>query len=101
VELKAYLWSGLSPGTTSLRRRYLPTWRAISLDEFTEAYGEEFDRQYLVAVDDPFTGAAAANGITSVTLGNADIGALFPRIHKDFKAKSSISQNSVLKLTTD
>jgi HK97 family phage major capsid protein len=47
---------------------------AIFLDEFTEACGREFDRQCLLADDDPFTGAMAAEGVTAVTLGNADIG---------------------------
>lgn len=27
------------------------------LEDFTEAYGQEFDRQFLIADDDPFTGA--------------------------------------------
>jgi HK97 family phage major capsid protein len=46
---------------------------SIFLEEFTEAYGREFDRQCLLADDDPFTGAMAASGVTTVTLGSTDI----------------------------
>jgi hypothetical protein len=40
------------------------------IDEFTEAYGQEFDRQCLLADADPFTGVMAADEVTPVTVPN-------------------------------
>jgi HK97 family phage major capsid protein len=43
------------------------------IDEFTEVYGQEFDKQCLLADEDPFTGAMSASGVATVTMGSADI----------------------------
>jgi HK97 family phage major capsid protein len=55
---------------------------AMFVDEFTESYGQEFDRQCLLADDDPFTGAMAADGVSVVEIAGANINAL---TWKDFR----------------
>jgi HK97 family phage major capsid protein len=50
------------------------------IEEFTEAYGQEFDRQCLLAAADPFTVAMKAAGAATVTV--ADIESL---TWKDFR----------------
>jgi HK97 family phage major capsid protein len=52
------------------------------IDEFTEAYGQEFDQQCLLANNDPFTGAMAASGVVSVPIAGNSINAL---TWKDFR----------------
>jgi HK97 family phage major capsid protein len=82
VELKAYTLAGFIPWYDEFEEDVFIDLGAIFLDEFTEAYGQEFDRQCLLADEDPFTGAMAASGVTTVTLGSADIKAL---TWKDFR----------------
>jgi HK97 family phage major capsid protein len=55
---------------------------AMFIDEFVESYGQEFDRQCLLADEDPFTGAMKADEVTIITLASADIGDL---TWKDFR----------------
>jgi HK97 family phage major capsid protein len=50
------------------------------IEEFTESYGQEFDRQCLLAAADSFTGAMKAEGVATVTV--ADIESL---TWKDFR----------------
>jgi HK97 family phage major capsid protein len=73
VELKAYTLAGFIPWYDEFEEDVFIDLGAMFMEEFTEAYGQEFDRQCLLAVEDPFTGAMAADGITTVTLGSADI----------------------------
>ncbi|MDR2785548.1 MAG: phage major capsid protein, partial [Treponema sp.] len=73
VELKAYTLAGYIPWYDEFEEDVFTDLGAIFLEEFTESYGQEFDRQCLLADNDPFTGAMAADGITTVTLGSADI----------------------------
>jgi HK97 family phage major capsid protein len=82
VELKAYTLAGFIPWYDEFEEDVFTDLGAVFLEEFTEAYGREFDRQCLLADDDPFTGALAAEGVTTVTLGSADIGDL---TWKDFR----------------
>jgi HK97 family phage major capsid protein len=73
VELKAYTLAGFIPWYDEFEEDVFIDLGAMFIDEFTEAYGQEFDRQCLLADGDPFTGAMAATGVTTVTLGSADI----------------------------
>jgi HK97 family phage major capsid protein len=82
VELKAYTLAGFIPWYDEFEEDVFTDLGAMFIDEFTEAYGQEFDRQCLLANADPFTGAMAATGVTAVTLGSADITAL---TWKDFR----------------
>ncbi|MDR2785620.1 MAG: phage major capsid protein [Treponema sp.] len=82
VELKAYTLAGFIPWYDEFEEDVFTDLGAIFLEEFTEAYGQEFDRQCLLADEDPFTGALAAEGVTAVTLGSDDIGDL---TWKDFR----------------
>jgi HK97 family phage major capsid protein len=52
------------------------------VDEFIEVYGQEFDRQCLLAADDPFTGAMASSGVTEVPIAANSIAGLS---WKDFR----------------
>jgi HK97 family phage major capsid protein len=73
VELKAYTLAGYIPWYDEFEEDVFIDLGAIFLEEFTEAYGREFDRQCLLADDDPFTGALAADGVVTARLGSADI----------------------------
>ncbi|MDR2786170.1 MAG: phage major capsid protein [Treponema sp.] len=82
VELKAYTLAGFIPWYDEFEEDVFTDLGSIFLEEFSESYGQEFDRQCLLADEDPFTGAMAADGVTTVTLGSADIGDL---TWKDFR----------------
>jgi HK97 family phage major capsid protein len=82
VELKAYTLAGFIPWYDEFEEDVFIDLGSIFVEEFTESYGQEFDRQCLLADDDPFTGAMAASGVTTVTLGSEDIGDL---TWKDFR----------------
>jgi HK97 family phage major capsid protein len=82
VELKAYTLAGFIPWYDEFEEDVFIDLGTIFLEEFTGVYGQEFDRQCLLADDDPFTGAMAAEGVTAVTLASADIEAL---TWKDFR----------------
>jgi HK97 family phage major capsid protein len=73
VELKAYTLAGFIPWYDEFEEDVFTDLGAMFIDEFTEAYGQEFDRQCLLADEDPFTGALSAPGLTTVTLGSSDI----------------------------
>jgi HK97 family phage major capsid protein len=74
VELKAYTLAGFIPWYDEFEEDVFTDLGSIFLEEFTESYGQEFDRQCLLSDEDPFTGAMKADGVTTVTLGSADIG---------------------------
>jgi HK97 family phage major capsid protein len=82
VELKAYTLAGYIPWYDEFEEDVFVDLGAMFIDEFTEVYGQEFDRQCLLADEDPFTGAMAAEGATTVTLGSVDIADL---TWKDFR----------------
>jgi HK97 family phage major capsid protein len=82
VELKAYTLAGYIPWYDEFEEDVFIDLGAMFVDEFTESYGQEFDRQCLLADDDPFTGAMAADGVTTVMLASSDIGDL---TWKDFR----------------
>ena len=68
VELKAYTLAGYIPWYDEFEEDVFIDLGAMFVDEFIEVYGQEFDRQCLLADDDPFTGAMAADGVTEVTI---------------------------------
>ncbi|GHV11331.1 hypothetical protein FACS189491_02380 [Spirochaetia bacterium] len=82
VELKAYTLAGFIPWFDEFEEDVFTDLGAIFIDEFTEAYGAEFDRQCLLANDDPFTGVMAAEGTVKVQIAGAGINAL---TWKDFR----------------
>jgi HK97 family phage major capsid protein len=73
VELKAYTLAGYIPWYDEFEEDVFTDLGAMFIDEFTESYGQEFDRQCLLADEDPFTGAMAADGVTTITLADSDI----------------------------
>jgi HK97 family phage major capsid protein len=82
VELKAYTLAGFIPWYDEFEEDVFIDLGAMFIDEFTESYGQEFDRQCLLANEDPFTGAMAADGVTAVQIAGASINAL---TWKDFR----------------
>jgi HK97 family phage major capsid protein len=82
VELKAYTLAGYIPWYDEFEEDTFIDLGAMFIDEFIEVYGQEFDRQCLLADDDPFTGAIAAADVTSVAIQGANINAL---TWKDFR----------------
>jgi HK97 family phage major capsid protein len=82
VELKDYTLAGYIPWYDEFEEDVFVDLGAMFIEEFIEAYGQEFDRQCLLADDDPFTGAMAAEGTTEVTIQGADISKL---TWKDFR----------------
>ena len=57
TELKAYTLAGYVPFFDEFGEDVYVDLGKMFLEDFTEAYGQEFDRQCLIADDDPFTGA--------------------------------------------
>jgi HK97 family phage major capsid protein len=82
VELKAYTLAGFIPWFDEFEEDVFTDLGAMFIDEFCEVYGQEFDRQCLLANDDPFTGAMAADGTEEVEIAGADINGL---TWKDFR----------------
>jgi HK97 family phage major capsid protein len=82
VELKAYTLAGYIPWYDEFEEDVFTDLGAMFIDEFTESYGREFDRQCLLADDDPITGAMKAGGVTAVQIAGANINAL---TWKDFR----------------
>ena len=82
VELKAYTLAGFIPWFDEFEEDVFTDLGAIFLDEFVETYGQEFDRQCLLADNDPFTGAMACADITEVTIAGNSIDKL---TWKDFR----------------
>jgi HK97 family phage major capsid protein len=68
VELKAYTLAGYIPWYDEFEEDVFIDLGAMFIDEFTETYGQEFDRQCLLADNDPFTGAMACSDVTEVTI---------------------------------
>ena len=68
VELKAYTLAGYIPWYDEFEEDVFVDLGAMFIDEFIEAYGQEFDRQCLLANNDPFTGAMACGDVTEVPI---------------------------------
>ena len=69
VELKAYTLAGFIPWYDEFEEDVFVDLGSIFIDEFTEAYAKEFDKQCLTANGAPFTGALNAPNVTTVTVG--------------------------------
>jgi HK97 family phage major capsid protein len=82
VELKAYTLAGYIPWFDEFEEDVFVDLGAMFIDEFIETYGQEFDRQCLLADDDPFTGAMMCPDVTEVTIAGATINDL---TWKDFR----------------
>ena len=68
VELKAYTLAGYIPWFDEFEEDVFIDLGQMFVDEFIETYGQEFDRQCLLADNDPFTGAMACSDVTEVTI---------------------------------
>jgi len=82
VELKAYTLAGYIPWYDEFEEDVFVDLGAMFIDEFIEVYGQEFDRQCLLANDDPFTGAMASPDVIKVTIAGSTINDL---TWKDFR----------------
>jgi len=82
VELKAYTLAGYIPWFDEFEEDVFVDLGQIFVDEFIETYGQEFDRQCLLANADPFTGALACGDVTEVTIAGDSIDKL---TWKDFR----------------
>jgi HK97 family phage major capsid protein len=82
VELKAYTLAGYIPWYDEFEEDVFTDLGAMFMEEFAESYGQEFDRQCLLANADPFTGAFAAANVTKVDIAGATAQALS---WKDFR----------------
>jgi len=82
VELKAYTLAGYIPWYDEFEDDVFVDLGAMFIDEFIEVYGQEFDRQCLLADADPFTGAMAAEDVVEVAIKGATINDL---TWKDFR----------------
>jgi HK97 family phage major capsid protein len=82
VELKAYTLAGFIPWFDEFAEDVFIDLGAMFVDEFLETYGQEFDRQCLMADNDPFTGAMMVNDVTEVTIAGNTIDKL---TWKDFR----------------
>jgi len=82
VELKSYTLAGYIPWFDEFEEDVFIDLGAMFIDEFTETYGQEFDRQCLLADEDPFTGAMAHPDLTEVEIKGATIEEL---TWKDFR----------------
>jgi len=82
VELKAYTLAGFIPWFDEFEEDVFVDLGAMFVDEFLETYGQEFDRQCLLADNDPFTGAMACPDVTEVTIAGNTINDL---TWKDFR----------------
>jgi HK97 family phage major capsid protein len=82
VELKAYTLAGYIPWFDEFEEDVFVDLGAMFVEEFIETYGQEFDRQCLLADNDPFTGAMSSADVTEVTIAGATINDL---TWKDFR----------------
>jgi HK97 family phage major capsid protein len=82
VELKAYTLAGYIPWFDEFEEDVFVDLGQMFVDEFIEVYGQEFDRQCLLADDDPFTGAFACSDVTKVAIKGNSINDL---TWKDFR----------------
>ena len=82
-ELKAYTLAGYVPFFDEFGEDVFVDLGKMFLEDFTEAYGQEFDRQCLIASDDPFTGAINMENAEVHSIASTDISTLS---YLDFRA---------------
>jgi len=68
VELKAYTLAGYIPWFDEFEEDVFVDLGQMFIDEFIEVYGQEFDRQCLLADEDPFIGAMEAADTVKVNI---------------------------------
>ena len=73
TELKAYTLAGYVPFYDEFGEDVFVDLGKMFLEDFTEAYGQEFDRQCLIADDDPFTGAINMENAEEHVIDSADV----------------------------
>ncbi|MCD1653596.1 phage major capsid protein [Treponema zuelzerae] len=76
VELKAYTLAGFIPWYDEFEEDVFVDLGAMFMDEFTETYALEFDKQCLLASNAPFTGAFNAADIKQKVISGAAAAAL-------------------------
>ena len=82
MELKAYMLAGFIPWFDEFEEDVFIDLGQLFVDEFFEVYGQEFDRQCLLADDDPFTGTMSCADVTEVPIAGNTINDL---MWKDFR----------------
>lgn len=88
-ELKAYTLAGYIPWYDEFEEDVYVDLGKMFIDEFSEAYAVEFDRQCLTASKDPFTGAIAAQGAASYEIAGGVITKLDYTDFRDAELKVS------------
>ncbi len=83
TELKAYTLAGYVPYYDEFGEDVFVDLGKMFLEDFCEAYGQEFDRQCLMADDDPFTGAINMENAEEHVIESADVKDL---TYLDFRA---------------
>ena len=83
VELKAYTLAGYIPWYDEFEEDVFVDLGEIFLEEFTDAYAVEFDRQCLTAASDPYIGALNAEGVVEHKIQSATP---YGMSFKDFRA---------------
>ena len=83
TELKAYTLAGYVPFFDEFGEDVFVDLGKMFLEDFTEAYGQEFDRQCLMANADPFTGAINMANTKKHAIAGTDVNAL---TYLDFRA---------------
>ena len=73
VELKAYTLAGYIPWFDEFEEDVFVDLGQMFIDEFIEVYGQEFDRQCLLADEDPFIGAMEAADTEKVEINSTNI----------------------------
>lgn len=76
TELKAYTLAGFVPFYDEFGEDVYIDLGKMFLEDFTEAYSQEFDRQCLIANKDPFTGALAQTKAEVQLTENSDVSKL-------------------------
>jgi len=69
VELKAYTLAGYIPWFDEFEEDIFTDLGTMFMEEFADAYGQEFDKQCLTAAAAPFTGAMKAAGVSTLAIG--------------------------------
>lgn len=75
-ELKAYTLAGYIPWFDEFEEDVFVDLGKMFMEEFSDCYAAEFDRQCLVADNDPFTGALACTDVTAHVFSGADVAKL-------------------------
>ena len=83
TELKAYTLAGYVPFFDEFGEDVFVDLGKMFLEDFTEAYGQEFDRQCLMANADPFTGAINMAAAKKHAIAGTDVNSL---TYLDFRA---------------